>query len=163
MMKTYLEAGLPLYGHEMGEDHAGNEMPIFAVSLARFAVSFAEEKGDFVAREILLDQKENGTPKKVFPIALTDRGVMRAGMDIYKDGAHIGWVTSGTMVPYYHFDEDGNILDTTGKRSIGFAYIDADVSMDDVIEIDVRGKRLKARRVVKHMDQNNPPYGRASL
>ena len=110
-----LEAGLPLYGHEMGEDHAGNEMPIFAVSLARFAVSFAEEKGDFVAREILLDQKENGTPKKVFPIALTDRGVMRAGMDIYKDGAHIGWVTSGTMVPYYHFDEDGNILDTTGK------------------------------------------------
>ena len=158
-----LEAGLPLYGHEMGEDHAGNEMPIFAVSLARFAVSFAEEKGDFVAREILLDQKENGTPKKVFPIALTDRGVMRAGMDIYKDGAHIGWVTSGTMVPYYHFDEDGNILDTTGKRSIGFAYIDADVSMDDVIEIDVRGKRLKARRVVKHMDQNNPPYGRAIL
>ena len=158
-----LEAGLPLYGHEMGEDHAGNEMPIFAVSLARFAVSFAEEKGDFVAREILLDQKENGTPKKVFPIALTDRGVMRAGMDIYKDGEHIGWVTSGTMVPYYHFDEDGNILDTTGKRSIGFAYIDADVSMDDVIEIDVRGKRLKARRVVKHMDQNNPPYGRAIL
>ena len=158
-----LEAGLPLYGHEMGEDHAGNEMPIFAVSLARFAVSFAEEKGDFVAREILLDQKENGTPKKVFPIALTDRGVMRAGMDIYKNGSHIGWVTSGTMVPYYHFDEDGNILDTTGKRSIGFAYIDADVSMDDVIEIDVRGKRLKAHRVVKHMDQNNPPYGRAIL
>ena len=158
-----LEAGLPLYGHEMGEDHAGNEMPVFAVSLARFAVSFAEEKGDFVAREILLDQKENGTPKKVFPIALTDRGVMRAGMDIYKDGEHIGWVTSGTMVPYYHFDEDGNILDTTGKRSIGFAYIDADVSMDDVIEIDVRGKRLKAHRVVKHMDQNNPPYGRAIL
>lgn len=158
-----LEASLPLYGHEMGEDHAGNEMPIFAVSLARFAVSFAEEKGDFVAREILLDQKENGTPKKVFPIALTDRGVMRAGMDIYKDGAHIGWVTSGTMVPYYHFDEDGSILDTTGKRSIGFAYIDADVSMDDVIEIDVRGKRLKAHRVVKHMDQNNPPYGRAIL
>ena len=158
-----LEAGLPLYGHEMGEDHAGNEMPIFAVSLARFAVSFAEEKGDFVAREILLDQKENGIPKKVFPIALTDRGVMRAGMDIYKDGEHIGCVTSGTMVPYYHFDEDGNILDATGKRSIGFAYIDADVSMDDVIEIDVRGKRLKAHRVVKHMDQNNPPYGRAIL
>lgn len=158
-----LEAGLPLYGHEMGEDHAGNEMPIFAVSLARFAVSFAEEKGGFVAREILLDQKENGTSKKVFPIALTDRGVMRAGMDIYKDGAHIGWVTSGTMVPYYHFDEAGNILDTTGKRSIGFAYINADVATDDVIEIDVRGKRLKARRVVKHMDQNNPPYGRAIL
>ena len=158
-----LEAGLPLYGHEMGEDHAGNEMPVFAVSLARFAVSFKEEKGDFVARELLLNQKENGTPKKVIPIALVDRGVMRAGMDIYKDGVHIGWVTSGTMVPYYNFDEEGNILDTTGKRSIGFAYVDSTVTMEDVLHIDVRGKMLKAKAVSKHMDQNTPPYGRAVL
>ncbi len=158
-----LGAGLPLYGHEMGEDHAGNEMPVFAVSLARFAVSFKEEKGDFVAREILLNQKENGTTKKVIPIALVDRGVMRAGMDIYKDGTHIGWVTSGTMVPYYNFDEEGNILDTTGKRSIGFAYVDSGVTMEDVLHIDVRGKMLKAKAVSKHMDQNTPPYGRAVL
>ena len=158
-----LEAGLPLYGHEMGEDHAGNEMPVFAVSLARFAVSFKEEKGDFVARELLLNQRENGTPKKVIPIALVDRGVMRAGMDIYKDGVHMGWVTSGTMVPYYNFDEEGNILDTTGKRSIGFAYVDSSVTMEDVLHIDVRGKMLKAKAVSKHMDQNTPPYGRAVL
>jgi len=158
-----LEAGLPLYGHEMGVDAGGSEMPVFAVSLAKFAVSFAEEKGDFVARELLLAQKENGTPRKVFSVALTARGVMRAGMDVYKNGVHIGWVTSGTMVPYYQFDDEGNILDKTGKRSIGFAYIDADVTMDDVIEIDVRGKRLKARRVAKHMDQSTPPYGRAII
>ena len=158
-----LEAGLPLYGHEMGEDHDGNEMPIFAVSLAKFAVSFAGEKGDYIARELLLAQKENGTARKVVPIALTDRGVMRAGMDIYRGGVHVGWVTSGTMVPYYHFDENGAILDTTGKRSIGFAYLDAEIGMDDVIEIDVRGKRLKARRVTRHMLQNQPPYGRAVI
>ena len=158
-----LEAGLPLYGHEMGQDAAGTEMPVFAVSLAKFAVSFAEEKGDFVAREILLAQKEQGTPRKVVCVALTDRGVMRAGMDVYKNGVHIGWVTSGTMVPYYQFDEKGEPLEKTGKRSIGFAYIDTDVTMDDVIEIDVRGKRLKARRVSKHMDQSTPPYGRAIL
>ena len=158
-----LEAGLPLYGHEMGEDHAGNEMPIFAVSLAKFAVSFKEEKGDYIARDILLDQKENGTAKKVVPIALVDRGVMRAGMDIYKDGQHIGWVTSGTMVPYYNFDEEGNILDTTGKRSIGFAYIDSSVTKEDVIHIDVRGKKLKAAIVAKHMIQNEPPYGKAVI
>ena len=84
-------------------------------------------------------------------------------MDIYKDDRHIGWVTSGTMVPYCQFDENGEPLDKTGKRSIGFAYINADVTMDDVIEIDVRGKRLKARRVAKHMDQSMPPYGRAIL
>ena len=158
-----LEAGLPLYGHEMGVDAGGSEMPVFAVSLAKFAVSFAEEKGDFVARELLLAQKENGTPRKVFSVALTDRGVMRAGMDVYRNGIHIGWVTSGTMVPYCQFDENGEPLDKTGKRSIGFAYIDADVTMDDVIEIDVRGKRLKARRVSKHLDQSTPPYGRAII
>ncbi len=158
-----LEAGLPLYGHEMGEDHAGAEMPIFAVSLARFAVSFTEEKGDFIARELLLTQKENGTPKKVVPIALVDRGVMRGGMDVYQGDKHIGWVTSGTMVPYYHFDENGSILDTTGKRSIGFAYMDSHVNLGDTIHIDVRGKRLKAKVVSKHMIQNEPPYGKAVI
>lgn len=158
-----LEAGLPLYGHEMGEDHSGKDMPIFAVSLAKFAVSFAEEKGDFVARDILLAQKENGTEKKVMPIALKDRGVMRAGMDIYLNGEHVGWVTSGTMVPYYEFDENGNILDTVGKRSIGFAYMNSSITKEDVIEIDVRGKRLKAAVVAKHMIQNEPPYGKAVI
>ncbi len=156
-----LEAGLPLYGHELGTDAAGEEIPIFAVSLARFAVSFKEEKGDFVARDILAAQKENGTPKKVVPIALLDRGVMRGGMEIYLGDKHIGRVTSGTMVPYYHFDENGSILDTTGKRSIGFAYIDSDVTADDIFHINVRGKRLKAKIVAKHMIQNEPPYGKA--
>ena len=94
-------------------------------------------------------------------MALVDRGVMRAGMDVYQNGVHVGWVTSGTMVPYYHFDEKGNILDSTGKRSIGFAYIDSTIVLGDTVEIDVRGKRLKAKLVKEHMDQKNPPYGRA--
>jgi aminomethyltransferase len=157
-----LEAGLPLYGHEMGCDPSGAQMPVFAVSLARFAVSFREEKGEFIGRGILEAQKDN-TAKKIVPIALVDRGVMRAGMDIYHGGVHVGWVTSGTMVPYYHFDENGNILDTTGKRSIGFAYIDSAITMEDVVEIDVRGKRLKARLVAKHLIQNEPPYAKAVI
>ena len=158
-----LEAGLPLYGHELGEDHAGEEIPIFAVSLARFAVSFKEEKGGFIARDILLAQKEQGTARKVVPIALTDRGVMRAGMDVYCGGNHVGWVTSGTMVPYHQFDDAGNILDTTAKRSIGFAYLDSTVDRDQTVEIDVRGKRLKAALVDRHMIQNEPPYGKAVI
>ena len=48
-----LEAGMPLYGHEMGLDAEGKPMPIFAVSLARFAVSFSEKKGDYVGRKPL--------------------------------------------------------------------------------------------------------------
>ncbi len=158
-----LEAGLPLYGHELGADVSGKEIPIFAVSLARFAVSFQEEKGDFIARSLLADQKENGTGKKVVPIAMLDRGVMRGGMDVYQGERHVGWISSGTMVPYYLFGEDGNIQDATGKRSIGFAYIDSQVTADDILHIDVRGKRLKAKLVAKHMLQNQPPYGRAVI
>ncbi len=158
-----LEASLPLYGHELGSDCAGEEIPIFAVSLAKFAVSFREEKGDFIARDILLSQKENGTPRRIVPIALVDRGVMRGGMEIYLNDQHIGWVTSGTMVPYYHFDEQGQILDTTGKRSIGFAYVDSSADLSQGFHIDVRGKRLKAKAVSKHMIQNEPPYGRAVI
>ncbi len=158
-----LEAGLPLYGHELGTDPAGEEIPIFAVSLARFAVSFAPEKGDFIAKDLLAAQKEAGTSKKVVPIALVDRGVMRAGMDIYLNEKAVGWVTSGTMVPYYHFDEAGQILDTTGKRSIGFAYLDREVTAEDVLHVDVRGKRLKAKLVGRHMIQNQTPYGKAVM
>ena len=158
-----LEAGLPLYGHEMGLDAAGEEIPIFAVSLARFAVSFVEEKGEFIGKELLQAQKENGTAKKIMPIALTDRGVIRAGMEIYHNGQQVGWVTSGTMVPYYHFDENGNILDTTDKHSIGFAYIPAGITAEDTIEVDVRGRKLKAKVVAKHLIQNEPPYCKAVI
>ena len=85
---------------------------------------------------------------------------MRAGMDIYCGDRHVGWVTSGTMVPYYVFEGD-TPTDRTGKRSIGFAYLDRTLTESDSIAIDVRGKRLKAKMVDKHMDQSKPPYGRA--
>ena len=157
-----LEAGLPLYGHEMGEAPDGSEIRIFSVPLSRFAVSFAEEKGEFIGKELLADQKANLTTK-IVPIALTDRGVIRAGMDVYKNGEKAGWVTSGTMVPYWNFDAEGNKLETTGKRSIGFACIAGSPAVGDEIAVDVRGKKLKAKVVAKHMIQNEPPYGKAVL
>ena len=157
-----LEAGLPLYGHEMGEAPDGSEIQIFSVPLSRFAVSFAEEKGEFIGKDLLADQKANLTTK-IVPIALVDRGVIRAGMDVYKDGEKAGWVTSGTMAPYWNFDENGNKLETTGKRSIGFACIAGNPQVGDEVAVDVRGKKLKAKVVAKHMIQNEPPYGKAVL
>ena len=174
-----LEASLPLYGHEMGLDPDGKAIPVFAVSLAKFAVSFLPEKGDFVGRKVLEDQfaayqritqqdfhDVAALPKRIVPIALLDRGVMRAGMQIYCNGQAVGWVTSGTMVPYYQFrDESPEAVptDATGKRSIGFAYISSTVTPDDVVEIDVRGKRLKAKLTTRHIRQNLPPYVRPIL
>ena len=67
------------------------------------------------------------------------------------------------MVPYYHFDEAGEILDTTGKRAIGFAYLKGDIQPGQIISVDVRGKRLKAKIVKRHLIQNQPPYARAEI
>ena len=160
-----LEAGLPLYGHEMGEAPDGSEIKIFSVPLSRFAVSFAEEKGEFIGKAALKDQKANLTTK-IVPIALVDRGVIRAGMEIYKNGEKAGWVTSGTMVPYWNYEGEGaetKLLETNGKRSIGFACIEGNPQTGDEVFVDVRGKKLKAVVVAKHMIQNDPPFGKAVL
>jgi len=160
-----LEAGLPLYGHEMGEAPDGSEIKIFSVPLSRFAVSFAEEKGDFIGKTLLEEQKANLTTK-IVPIRLVDRGVIRAGMDIFKGDEKVGWVTSGTMVPYYDYEGEGEatrLLETTGKRSIGFACIEGNPQVGDIVYVDVRGKKLKAEVVAKHMIQNDPPYGKAVI
>ena len=102
-------------------------------------------------------------PKKIAPIALTGRGVMRAGMEVYKNDKLVGWVTSGTMVPYFKTQGEGIstvILEASGKRAIGMAYIDSDVLEDDVVEVDIRGKRVKAVIPARHMSVGAPPFAR---
>ncbi len=174
-----LEAGMPLYGHEMGTDEEGKPMPIFSVPLARFAVSFSEGKGDFIGRSVLEKQKAafnriqnrdfsdlSVLPKSVRPIALIDRGVMRAEMPVYRGEEQIGWVTSGTMVPYFITEGEGLetvFTDKTAKRAIGLCYISSDVLEDDIVEVDVRGRRLKAVIPSCHMRADAPPYARAIL
>ena len=171
-----MEGMLPLYGDEMGVDEDGRPMPIFALALAKFAVSFDEAKGDFVGREALLRQSKAQAcfkakdynpdamatlPKRVRPIVLLDRGVMRHGMGVYRNGEQIGWVTSGTMIPYFKTEGEGadvKLLPETGKRAIGICYISSDVPVNGEVEVDVRGKRLKAAIPSKHISNNVPPY-----
>lgn len=172
-----LEAGLPLYGHELGTDRDGNEIPIFAISLARFAVSFSEEKKGMIGRRALERQFEANRrilnrdfsdcaalPRKVRPIALTGRGVARAGYPVFKDGREIGYVTSGTMVPRYTVENRGSLLekftDQKALRSIGFALLDADVLNDDAVEVEIRGGRVSAVVPAYHLRGDAPPYAR---
>lgn len=167
-----LESVMPLYGHEMGVDASGKEMPIYAVPLAKFAVNFSEEKGDFIGKEALAKQfaaynrildKDfsdiEALPKRIMPICLVDRGVIRSGMTVYKDGKEVGWITSGTMIPYYDFEDEFN-TDNIGKRSIGLAYLYAPIQREEYVEVDVRGKRLKAVIPRSHMSAKTPPYVR---
>ena len=174
-----MEASFPLYGHEMGTAPDGSESPIFAVPLAKFAVSFSAQKGEFIGRAALERQHRafvrymdrdfsdlSPLPRRIAPIALLDRGVMRAGMEIYRGDKLVGWVTSGTMVPYFKTQGQGLstvILEASGKRAIGLCYIDSDVLVDDTVEVDIRGKRLKAVIPARHMSVGAPPFARPLL
>ncbi|MHC4562952.1 MAG: glycine cleavage system aminomethyltransferase GcvT [Planctomycetota bacterium] len=171
-----LEAALPLYGHELGEDTDGTEIPVMACPLARFAVSFSPLKGKFIGRAALAAQYEAmcrfddgdfsdmaALPRRVQPVALLERGVARQGAAVSKAGAPVGTITSGTMVPLWHVQGEGlasRLTDQHALRSVALAYLNSDVLEGDEIEIDIRGKAVPAIVVPYHLRSEAPPYAR---
>lgn len=169
-----LEAGLPLYGHELGDDPEGNPIPIFACPLARFAVSFSPIKGGFVGGKALLEQfsaykkimdrdygRLDSLPRIIQPVALTGKGIARAGARVLKGDRPVGHITSGTMVPYWKVGGAGigsRLSEDTGRRAIGLALLDADLVAGDEIEIDIRGRRTAAVIVPYFLRNEAPPY-----
>jgi aminomethyltransferase len=168
-----LEAGLPLYGHELGRDPEGREIPIFACSLARFAVSFSALKGDCIGRQALARQFEAfrrildrdlsriaDLPRLVQPIALVDKGIARAGARVLRGGKPAGFVTSGTMVPYWMSAGagiDAVQTDEKGMRAIGLALLDSGLREGDEVEVDIRGRMTRAVIVPYHLRNEAPP------
>jgi aminomethyltransferase len=91
---------------------------------------------------------------------------MRAGMPVYQGQTQVGWVTSGTMVPYYVAEGQGlgtNYTDETAKRAIGMAYLDSRIQTDEAVQVDIRGKRIKAVIPRFHMRVDAPPFARPIL
>jgi aminomethyltransferase len=171
-----LEAGLPLYGHELGEDPSGNPIPIFAISLARFAVSFSPLKGDFVGKAALhrqykalqtvIAQKQgniDALPRRVRPIELTGKGIARAGAPVFYQGRPAGEVTSGTMVPMWQFEDRGlasRIDDQSARRAIGLALIDSRIPDGAEIAIEVRARQVPAVVMPYLLRSEAPPMAR---
>lgn len=163
-----LEAGLPLYGHELGLGKDGRDIPVYAIPQAPFAVSFDDPNRDFIGRTSLEAQAQarifyksgdfSGVltlPKVVRKIRLLDRGIARDGADVYFEDTLIGWVSSGTMVPYWHYelaDDTVKLGDTHAQRAVGLCLVNPDVPVGSQVEIDVRGRRLKAEIVVKNLE-----------
>lgn len=119
------EACLPLYGQELSQDISPLEAGIgFAVKL--------QKESDFIGKEPLKTQKENGVPRKLIGIEMIDKGIPRHGYKVYKDGVEIGEVTTGTQSPLT-------------KRNIGLVLIDSKFAqLESEFEIEIRNKKLKA-------------------
>ncbi|MEA3467943.1 MAG: glycine cleavage system aminomethyltransferase GcvT [Thermodesulfobacteriota bacterium] len=174
-----LEASLPLYGHELGVDHDGNEIPLFACKLSKFAVSFSELKGDFIGKTALLKQHSafkriidqdfsniNDLPRMVMPLAITGKGIGREGHKVFFNDKHVGYITSGTSVPYRLSSGsglDGEFESEIKKRPIALALIDSTIRAGDILEIEIRKKRCEAIVVPYHMSSQAPPYVRPIL
>lgn len=174
-----LEAGLTLFGHELGTDRDGQPIPILAAPSANVAVSFAEHKGNFHGRQALESQAKfyrqwregrpqvnSVLPRLVRPIAILSPGVARQGDAVFWNGKAVGWVTSGTMVPYWVLEERENetcVTDQSARRPIALALIDIDVPKEAEIEVVVRGRALEARIVPRHGLSNRPPYFRSVI
>ena len=81
------EVGLPLYGDELSADIA----PIMA-GLGFFCKL---DKPEFIGKEALVLQKEQGVNKKLVGIELADKAIPRHGYPVLKDGVQVGEVTTG--------------------------------------------------------------------
>jgi aminomethyltransferase len=130
-----LEAGMPLYGHELTEEID----PISA------GLSWAVDlKKDFVGVEPLRKIAEVGPRRKLVGLELEGRRIARQGTPVMKGGLVIGEVTSGTFGP-------------TVQKSIAMAFVDAAHTAEGtLVDVDLKGT-VNPAKVVKL-----PFYKRAS-
>ena len=124
------EVCYPLYGHELDEQTSPIEAGL------GFFVAF--DKGDFVGRTALLEQKTNGTKKKSVAFKMTDKSAPpRPGYAIFAGGQKVGDVVSGTQSPSLNL-------------GIGLGYVPPELAVPGTkIEIEIRGRRFPAEVVKK--------------
>jgi aminomethyltransferase len=177
-----LEASLPLYGHELGMDADGQEIPILALTPAKIAVSFSELKGDYLGRGPLWKQLQEiqaweygwsdlipASPlikRRIWPVAILSEGVVRQGFQVFVGDRPVGYITSGTMVPYWKFVGQGissRMGQEKGRRSIALAYLNVDLKERQQVQVSSRGKFLSGQLVKSHLSAEAPPYSRPIL
>jgi aminomethyltransferase len=124
-----LEAGMPLYGHEISDT-----INVFEGGHERW---LKLEKGEFIGREALMAIQAAGGPKRrIVALEMMERGIARDGYQVLTlEGEEIGTVTSGSPAPFL-------------KSNIAFALVPAAVAVsgEDLL-VQVRGNCVRAKQV----------------
>ncbi|HNV95388.1 MAG TPA: glycine cleavage system aminomethyltransferase GcvT [Bacteroidales bacterium] len=122
-----LEMGFCLYGNDIDDTTSPIEAGLGWIT------KFADHK-NFIDKEFLLNQKKNGTSRKLVGFEMIDKGIPRHEYELCDEhGNKIGHVTSGTMSPML-------------KIGIGMGYVKTEFSkIDSIIYVKVRDKLLKAK------------------
>ncbi|WP_107667273.1 glycine cleavage system aminomethyltransferase GcvT [Cyanothece sp. BG0011] len=125
-----LEAAMSLYGQDI-DDHT---TPLEAG--LKWLVHL-DQKGEFVGREVLEKQAEEGVKRRLVGLEMEGRHIARHGYPVASGGKIVGEVTSGTLGP------------TVGK-AIALAYVPRELSkIGTRVEVEIRGKRYPAKVVKK--------------
>ena len=124
-----LEMGYCLYGNDINDTTSPIEAGLGWIT------KFVDHK-DFIDKEVLLKQKEEGVSRRLKGFEMIDRGIPRQHYEIVdENGEGIGEVTSGTMSPSL-------------KKAIGMGYLKKGYwPVDTEIFIKIRNKNLKAKVV----------------
>jgi len=119
-----LEMGYSLYGNDLSDTTSPIEAGL------GWIVKFNK---NFIAKDILARQKEEGVKRKLIAFVLSDKGVPRSGFSVLSEqGEQIGVVNSGSISPVI-------------EKGIGLGYVDARFAkIGTAIKIDVRGRQLNA-------------------
>ncbi|MDE0771963.1 MAG: glycine cleavage system aminomethyltransferase GcvT [Salibacteraceae bacterium] len=120
-----LEMGFCLYGNDIDDTTSPLEAGLGWITKLN--------KGDFIDREYLVNQKETGITRRLAAFEMVDKGIPRHGYPIVdSEGNEIGVVTSGTMSPSL-------------KKAVGLGYINVPTNkVGNDIFISIRNKSLKA-------------------
>ena len=125
-----LEAAMSLYGQEI-DDH------VSPLEAGLGWVVHLKDKGDFIGRSVLEQQKAEGVKRRLVGLEMSGRYIARHGYPVISNGETVGEVTSGTMSP------------TLGK-AIALAYVPKALSKPgQALEVEIRGKTHPATVVKK--------------
>jgi aminomethyltransferase len=116
-----------LYGNDIDDAHTPLE--------AGLGWIVKWDKGDFVGRAALAEQKARGISRKLVGFEMREPGIPRHGYRVVQDGQPVGEVTSGTMGP-------------TVKKAIGIGYVPLGLAGEGTrLDIDIRGRPARAEVV----------------
>jgi aminomethyltransferase len=113
-----VEAGLPLYGHELSDT-------INPISAGLGWVISKTKK--FIGSEHVAEARANGTARKLLGVKLGSKRLLSPGMKVFVGGKEVGEISSGVYSPVL-------------EASIAFAFVDSGIELNTECEVDIRGK-----------------------
>lgn len=115
-----LEAKMALYGNDIDDETTAYEADLgWIVKL---------KKGEFIGRDVLVEQKKTGVKRKLIGFEMRGRAIARPGYPALAGTDEIGRVTSGSFAPFL-------------KKNIGLAYLPVDRAVPGTeFQIGIRGR-----------------------